>query len=279
MVRKKTWPATSRFQKIVLAAGSFGCLCVLYGSFVEPYWLDVTHVQIPTDKFKKGHSVRIAHISDIHSDPVKRLEDALPESIKKEKPDIIIFTGDAINSQTGLEIFRECLTKIAKIAPTYVVKGNWDSWYFRNLDRFGGTGAIELLGKPSLAEVRSERLWITGLPVGSSASIESTVMGTPESDYRVFCFHYPDFVATASKNKIDLVLSGHTHGGQVALPLYGALVTLAQTGKQYESGLHRFNGTYIYTNRGIGMEGGKAPRVRFCARPELTIIDIMGTAK
>ena len=79
-----------------------------------------------------------------------------------------------------------------------------------------------------------------------------------------------------ARNNIDLYLAGHTHGGQVALPFYGALVTLAATGKKYESGLHQLGNTYIYTNRGIGMEGGRAPRVRFCARPEVTVFDIVG---
>jgi predicted MPP superfamily phosphohydrolase len=277
--RKKSLPEPSKYEKCVLAVGFFGCLCVLYGLFIEPYWLEITHVRLATAKLRQGSCIRIAHISDIHSDPVKRLEDTLPEAIAKEKPDIIVFTGDAINSPDGLSNFRECLTKIAKIAPTYVVKGNWDSWYFRSLERFKGTGAVELEGTPMLAEVRNQHIWLTGLPIGSRASLESTVAGTPDGEYRVFCFHYPDFVAAASKCKIDLVLSGHTHGGQIALPFYGAIITLAQTGKQYESGLHQFNGTYIYTNRGIGMEGGKAPRVRFCARPELTIIDIVGAAK
>jgi predicted MPP superfamily phosphohydrolase len=79
-------------------------------------------------------------------------------------------------------------------------------------------------------------------------------------------------------SKIDLYLAGHTHGGQVALPFYGALITLSKTGKKYESGLHHLSNTYMYTNRGIGMEGGKAPRVRFCARPEVTVIDISNSS-
>ncbi len=60
----------------------------------------------------------------------------------------------------------------------------------------------------------------------------------------------------------------------MALPLYGALVTLSKFGKKYESGLHREGQTWLYVTRGIGMEGGPAPRVRFFARPEVTVIEL-----
>ena len=60
----------------------------------------------------------------------------------------------------------------------------------------------------------------------------------------------------------------------MALPWYGAMITLSKTGKMYESGLYRVGGTWLYVNRGIGMEGGPAPRVRFLARPEITILEL-----
>jgi predicted MPP superfamily phosphohydrolase len=60
----------------------------------------------------------------------------------------------------------------------------------------------------------------------------------------------------------------------VALPAYGALVTLSKFGKKYESGLHREGATWLYVTRGLGMEGGPAPRVRFFARPEITVIEL-----
>ena len=62
--------------------------------------------------------------------------------------------------------------------------------------------------------------------------------------------------------------------GQIALPFYGAMVTLSRHGKRFECGLHRVDSTYLYVNRGIGMEGGRAPRVRFLARPEITVIEL-----
>jgi predicted MPP superfamily phosphohydrolase len=82
---------------------------------------------------------------------------------------------------------------------------------------------------------------------------------------------------TASSNRhsrLIYTVPGHTHGGQIALPLYGALITFSKYVKRYEAGLYREGETWLYVNRGIGMEGGPVPRVRFWARPEVTVIEI-----
>jgi hypothetical protein len=91
----------------------------------------------------------------------------------------------------------------------------------------------------------------------------------------VFIYHYPDVIYDAAARQIDLCCVGHTHGGQVALPFYGAVVTRSKLGKRFEAGLYRVQDTWLYVNRGIGMEGKAAPRVRFCARPEVTVIDLV----
>jgi predicted MPP superfamily phosphohydrolase len=75
---------------------------------------------------------------------------------------------------------------------------------------------------------------------------------------------------------MGLFLAGHVHGGQVALPYYGALLTLSKFGKRFERGLYPdADGFPMYVSRGIGMEGGRAPRVRFCARPEVALIELV----
>ena len=77
----------------------------------------------------------------------------------------------------------------------------------------------------------------------------------------------------ADQARVDLFCAGHVHGGQVGLPLYGALVTLSRHGKRYEAGLYQAGPMRMYVSRGIGMEGGSAPRVRFCSRPEIAVIE------
>jgi predicted MPP superfamily phosphohydrolase len=273
-------PSTlSRRDRIILPLGIIGVICVLYGLFIEPYWLSVEHVKLLSDKIPEGQSLRVIQLSDLHCDPKVRLERKLPGVIAAEKPDLIVFTGDSINSPAGLPIFRELMTNLAKIAPTYVVAGNWDTSFFKTSDRFGGTGVSELVNKPAMLTLRGIHLCIGGLPVDTSVKVSEVFQNVPEQNYKIFLFHYPDYIEDMEHNKVDLYLAGHTHGGQVAMPFYGALITLSKRGKQFESGLHKLGNTYEYTNRGIGMEGGNAPRVRFLARPEVTVFDISGITK
>ena len=74
----------------------------------------------------------------------------------------------------------------------------------------------------------------------------------------------------------DLLLAGHTHGGQLCLPFYGAIVTSSSYGKRYESGLARKENTTMYISRGLGFEGGRMPRARFLCRPEIVSVDLKG---
>jgi uncharacterized protein len=73
---------------------------------------------------------------------------------------------------------------------------------------------------------------------------------------------------------IDLYLAGHTHGGQIALPYFGAIITLAKYGKKYEAGEYQVGNIILYVNRGIGLAAGVNPKMRFFARPEITVIDL-----
>ena len=268
-------PAQRWLRRIVLAFAGMGLLCIAYGYFIEPYWLSVSHVSLTSSKLPRGSQpIRIVHISDVHSDPKPRLERRLPQAIAAERPDIIVFTGDSLNSPDGLSVFRECLTELAKIAPTFVVKGNWDAWYWNQLNLFGETGAHELDGNSLRVEVRGVSIWMTGVGVENEGKMASAISSAPADAFKVFLYHYPDLIMEAASQKVDLYCAGHTHGGQVALPFYGALITFSKYGKKYEAGLYREAETWLYVNRGIGMEGGHAPRVRFWARPEITVIEV-----
>jgi predicted MPP superfamily phosphohydrolase len=94
-----------------------------------------------------------------------------------------------------------------------VLKGNWDSWYFKDLDRFGSTGAKELTSQALPLRVRGTTIWIGGLPVGSKSSVKEAMTLAPATAYRIFHFHYPDYIEEMRNHKIDLYLAGHTHGG------------------------------------------------------------------
>jgi uncharacterized protein len=264
------------YERTVLALAMVGLLCMAYARFVEPYWIVVTHVTLPTAKLAPDSArFRIVHISDLHSDPTPRLETRLPRIIADQKPDLIVFTGDAVNSPEALPVSRECLKQVAETAPTYAVQGNWEAWYNPVKDGFSGTGVHELNGEPAETRAGNSRVWICGVSAGHENLLASTLRKAPTDALTIFLYHYPDEADAVSKAGIDLYCAGHTHGGQVSLPWYGALVTLSKYGKKYEAGLYRVGKTWLYVNRGIGMEGGHAPRVRFWSRPEVTVIDFV----
>ncbi len=272
-------PLGPRLRRLRLVACALAGLCVvcgLYARLVEPYWPEATHVRIESGKLPPGsRPLRIAQISDVHSDPTARLEPRLPDLIADENPDLILFTGDAINSPAGLANFRTLMSRLAAIAPTYAVRGNWDVWYWSGLDLFGDTGVTELSDRAVRVpgDLPAE-VWVAGVPVGSMDRAAPMLRSIPGNAVSIFLYHYPDEIEEIARMGADLYAAGHTHGGQVALPLYGALVTLSRYGKRFEHGLYRVGRTALYVNRGIGMEGGAAPRVRFMARPEITILEL-----
>ena len=260
---------------LLYGAAVVGIVCMLYGRFVEPYWLEVTHVSIASPKIPRGGKLRIAHISDLHSDAKARLEESLPGVVAAERPDVIVFTGDSVNSSEAVPVFRGFLQKVSKVAPTFVVRGNWDTAYWGDLDLFDGTGVVELNGAGRVVDVRGVKVGIAGVAFANQKNLERALIGIPANAFSVFLYHTPDLIKEVASRHVDLFCAGHTHGGQVAIPGYGAILTFSKFGKQYEAGLHREGKTALYVNRGIGMEGGNAPRVRFWARPELTIIDVV----
>jgi len=94
---------------------------------------------------------------------------------------------------------------------------------------------------------------------------------------RVLMYHSPDLMPVAARLGVALYVCGHTHGGQVRLPRYGALVTSSRYGKHYEMGHYHEGSTHLYVSRGVGFEGLGAPRVRFLCPPEVTLWHLTGS--
>ncbi len=268
---KRVW-----FERGAMMAAGLSLFCVPYSWFVEPYWPQVERVHIETEKLAPGTGpVRLVLISDTHCDPVERSEPKLPEIIGELKPDAIVFAGDALNSEEALPVFRRLATRLAAIAPTYSVRGNWEVWWFQHLDVAGGTGMVQLDGEAVPVRAGGAEVWLGGVAVQNEGGVDAALGKVEAGRFTVLAHHYPQAAREAIKKGTDLVLSGDTHGGQVRLPLLGALVRIERDGAGYcDIGLQRVGKGWLYVNRGIGMEGGRAPRVRFLCRPEVTLIEI-----
>jgi len=270
------------WARIVLALAAIGCLCFEYGRYVEPRWLETTHTRVTTSRLPAGHrGVRIVHLSDIHSDPKPLVEERLPTRIADLHPDLIVFTGDCANSEGGMPVFRQLFADLAKIAPTFVVRGNWDPRERQGIDIFAGLGVAELDGSSASIDVAGARVHVVGLAHQSpSRRMGEAISALPADGLAIVLNHtpYPDLVPPLLASRVDLMCAGHVHGGQVALPFYGAILTLSKFGKRFERGLYPTAdgfGFPLYVSRGIGMEGGTALRVRFCSRPEIALIELV----
>ncbi|MFH0774521.1 MAG: metallophosphoesterase [bacterium] len=252
-----------------------GIFCVLYGYFIEPYWIKITYIKLNTSNL--NGKLRVVQISDTHCDKKIRNEKRLPIIVNGLKPDIVVFTGDAINTPEALPSFKEMLSSIKTRLGKFAIMGNYDYW--PGLDLFRDTGFELLDSNHKVIFCNDKTIYIAGISYDNMSKWKKAIAGISQDLFCIFLYHTPDLIEEVSESGIDLYLAGHTHGGQIALPFYGALVTLSDFGKKYEGGKYVVGSTTLYVNQGIGMEGGIAPRVRFWARPEITVFDIYGKTK
>ena len=259
--------------RIATSVLAVGALCFAWALFIEADWLEVTHVTVKTAKWPKGKHLRLAHFSDLHVDRDSRALTQLALALRDEPVDLIVFTGDSINELGSTKLFRSTLGSLPARLGRIAVRGNHDVFRWKDVDLFGGGVATELIGKGPLI-LEDETLSICGAEFDHFDTLPDCLAGAPKGAFTLLAFHTPDLVEDLDP-KPDLYLAGHTHGGQVSLPFYGALVTFSRFDKKYESGEYHVGPTTLLVNRGIGFEPF-LPRVRFASRPELTIIELEG---
>src|SRR5206468_4187710 len=115
-----------------------------------------------------------------------RLEQRLPAIIAAEHPDAIVVAGDSTNSRRGIPIFRELMTNLAKIAPTFAVRGNWDERPSADEELFGGTGVTDLNSEVVRREFYGTPIWIGGLATDSDMQISTLFAKAPANEFRLF---------------------------------------------------------------------------------------------
>ncbi|MGC4115749.1 MAG: metallophosphoesterase [Myxococcales bacterium] len=248
--------------------------CFAWAVFVEPGWLEVTHLEVKTPLLAAGKRLRIVHFSDTHIDGPSAVIDSLPERVAKLKPDLIVFTGDAATEDEDLEKFRAILRQMPAPLGRYLVRGNHETWRHNKGGVFGDAG-IELVGRA--VTTPGGELTLCGAVFGFGERLDDCLRAAPEDRPTLVAYHSPDLVEDLAPFKPTLYLAGHTHGGQIRMPFFGALVTLSKFDKKYEMGEYRVGETTLYVNRGVGFEPRPAPAIRFLCRPELALIELVGT--
>ncbi len=265
-----------------------GTLLVIYGFYIEPFRLDIHSESFKSKKMKKGASLRILHIGDLHIERFTRREKSILDEIIELQPDLILFSGDVLNlsylkdvqSQTdALHFFKQ----LAAPMGVYGVTGSSavdSAGFFARLN--SETPLQWLHNEISSLETPFGKINILGLTCSHNPDHDEIVLAnlfkeSPElqdGSINLLLYHSPDLAPNASRYSVDLQLSGHTHGGQVRLPFFGALYAGSLYGKTFEAGRYLVNHMPLYVTRGLGMEGAIAPRVRFLCTPEMILWEI-----
>jgi uncharacterized protein len=211
----------------------------------------------------------ILHLTDLHYIGTVDLPffERLMQIAAKTRPDLIVFTGDLLDNMRMIDWLPSTLGQLDAPLGRYFILGNHD-WYlepdrirervtslgWRNL---AGDTTVLSGGKPPVVLGGSEWPWMGRQPDFSAA---------PADAFRILLSHTPDNLSWARRNAVDLMLSGHNHGGQVVLPVIGPIYSPSVHGCQYASGVFEAPPTLLYVSRGIS---GRHP-VRWHCRPELT---------
>ena len=255
--------------------------CTLYGAYVEPMWYEVTttHHPIPEIHYSQGlsqNAINILHLTDLHLEPPFERGEKVLSLLGKTTFDLVVLTGDYLNSESSRDYFKQFLRTVARMGPAYAIAGNF-VYFHDSRPEFENTGVTLLENSSLQLEIKGIPIEIMGVSWGDIADFKRLAAGRDPGRYSILLYHSPDLMPEAVQAGIDLYLSGHTHGGQVRLPWYGALVTLSKYGKKYEAGLYREGKTRLYVARGTGLEGWFAPRVRFLCRPEIAVHRLGGS--
>ena len=265
-------PRSQRNVAIVFVLLGAGLLVGLsYARYVEPLRLTIRRHQVALPGLVEP--LRMVVFSDLHSDPRFPVEDGVVEAISRERPDLIVFLGDALNLGSRAAHFRQTLARLH--APVMLaIRGNWDVWYWDDIDLYAGTGFLEI-------ESGWRQLDLNGVPlrVGGHAFVDDWTPDQvlpappPGPGPTLFFYHATDYAHVAARQGVDLYLDGDTHGGQIALPFYGPLLSIGRRGRELSRGRYHVGQTVVVVTSGIGVEPSFP--FRFAVLPEIVVVDLV----
>lgn len=279
------------FKKLICI---FLCLSLILGVYtaIENFTLDIDFYDIADDKIPESfEGYKIAQISDFHNRESKIISDAIINSLKEEKPDVIFLTGDFVDgNKTIPEISYAFLKRLVKIAKCYYVLGNHECnfsiFYQKEFDKmlsdYRALG-VEILRQDCTKLVSSEKESINLYGIddpyfhcANPLDIADATTGLCDEleikdGYNILLAHHPEQLETYSKYGFDLVFSGHAHGGQITFFGLPLVVPDQDFYPDYIDGLYYSGDTTLVLSRGIGYSTIKA---RFFAQPNLIYVTL-----
>lgn len=286
LARRSLRARATRLTRILAGVALAGVPVTLWASFVEPYRLVTEHADVAiAPERKPARPITIAVLSDIQCVSVTEHERDAVRRAMEARPDLVLLPGDFV--QVGAHkvpeiapAFRELLAPLDAPLGVFCVQGDTDTR--ADIEQLIQGTRVRFLDDQVLTLERDGlRVTLAGIgiryrSVSALAALRDLESRPGADDVRILVAHRPDVVyELARDSRVDLVVAGHTHGGQVAIPFFGPPIVLSSVPRAVGwGGLHDLGGRRMYVSRGIGWEHGHAPRMRFCSPPEVSILTL-----
>jgi hypothetical protein len=246
--------------------------------FVEPYYLEVTETQVVTDTPAR-EPLRVVVLADVQTDRFGEFEDDVARRVARLDPDLVVMPGDLLD--VAPEHYREALPgalafleKLEARHGVFFVEGDHDLV----VEHYRRGGVSVLDNEIAELDIGGRTVALAGTELNYTTEEAAEAIEALEdhpAELKLLLAHRPmtATVAPRENSEIDLVVAGHTHGGQISLPLLGPPITMSPIPRRIAAGgLHSLGGRALYVSRGIGMGRDVAPRVRLGARPEISLL-------
>ena len=283
---KKLYRTAQSLKIIVLIPAVLGPVLWLDATGIEPNWIEVKTVSIRSFSFPPDlKALKIVQISDLHVEKIGFRERSLIRLVNHLDPDLILITGDFVNSKAGWRPAFEVLGKLKAKRGIYTILGNTD-YYFAHekevIPQFQELGIEVLLYEKRKLDFGGERsFWLVGVSdkyaalqiYGQDQYVQKAFENIPLNEPKILLIHDPNHADSdlIAEYRPQLILAGDTHGGQVGIKFIRQFSDYAQR-SDYMSGYFEIHGIPLYVNRGIGM---KTLNIRFLCRPEITVVRLL----
>ncbi|MGH3188044.1 MAG: metallophosphoesterase [Streptosporangiaceae bacterium] len=225
--------------------------------------------------------LRLLHVTDLHMRDRAGPAARLPELVASLSHDLALYTGDFIDGDEGIDPLVTLLSAIPARADAYAVLGNHDYWALSWQPRPNDTARLEraLAGlgitvlRNAAAPACHGQLYIAGVddPVTGRDDVGEAMAAVPRDAACILMAHSPDILLRLDGRKPSLVLAGHTHGGQVRLPVLGPLVNMTSLPRHLAMGYRLYQGVPLFVSRGLGYSGVD---VRFLCPPQVALLEL-----
>lgn len=254
---------------------------VLVFLFIQNKWIVVSQYSVVNEKIPEDFDeFRVVQVSDFHNAKFGKNNMILVEKIMKLKPDIIVITGDLIDSNdTDIPVAIELSKQLVQIAPTYYVTGNHENWLAQDdkqelLEKLVNSGVVNLKNEALDLKKNDSSICLIGLNDEnlSDETLAKITKNLDQDSYKILLAHEPQHFERYAKSSVDLILSGHAHGGQFRFPIVGGLYAPDQGFQpKYSKGLYREGSSSMIVSAGLG---NSVIKVRLLNHPDLVCVDL-----